>query len=510
MSELNTENFLTILKVNQQQLTFLMFDQPEPESEESEKCRRYFLLLDFLYYSTRQKKTQKISLKEFHNDVLNREWSKELPDFYLAWYDARRNNSGDEMDIDLGDAQREVDKRKDRFLYVSFPWAFDAANKARLLNYECQISRKKELHNSIHNIFDIIGGMNIFLVVEVRRENLVEDALNSLINAGKDLKKPLKVKFKNEPGVDEGGVQKEFFQLLIRQLLDLGYGMFDLKTESQLFWIKKDTFESNLKFELIGIIFGLAIYNGNILDVHFPLALYKKILDREVTLEDYMQYDPQMAKSLKAILKYDKDDFKEVMGLTFTAEYESWGSKVVEELKDNGKDIDVTNDNKQEYIDLFVDFMISKSVQEKFSAFKKGFTKCCGGEILTMVEPEDLEMLICGSKILDFNELKKSTVYQDGFTAESEAVKYFWEVLEEFTEDEKRKLLSFCTGCDRAPINGLSDLKFFISKHGDNDMLLPSVHTCFNHLLLPNYSSKDILREKLMKAIHNSEGFGLI
>lgn len=93
-----------------------------------------------------------------------------------------------------------------------------------------------------------------------------------------------------------------------------------------------------------------------------------------------------------------------------------------------------------------------------------------------MLEPEDLEMLICGSKILDFSALKKSTHYQDGYTAESQTIKNFWEVVTNFNEEEKKKFLFFCTGCDRAPINGLGDMKFFISKHGHDDQL-PSVHT---------------------------------
>lgn len=510
LSHCETENFLTIIKVNQQQLTFLMFDQPEHDTEELEKVRRYFLIVDLFYYASRRQKVKRINLKEFHNDLLNREWKKELPQFYLAWYDARRNLSDDDMEIDFNEPVHDLDKRKEKFMYVNFPWAFDAASKSRLMSYECQLSRRREMHNSIHNIFDLLGGgAGLYLGVVVQRDSIIEDALNRLVNAGKDLKKPLKVKFEHEPGIDEGGVQKEFFQLLIRQLFDIGYGMFDLNQETQLFWIKKDTFESPLKFELIGIILGLAIYNGNILDIHFPLAMYKKLLGREVNLDDYMQYDPQVAKSLKAILTYDGDDFKEVMGLNFTVEYDSWGAKVHEELKEGGKEIEVTNENKHEYVDLYVDFILNKSVEKWFNSFKKGFDKCCGGEVLSMLEPEDLEMIICGSKVLDFKELKKVTVYQDGFTAESQTVKNFWEVIDEFNEEEKKKFLFFCTGCDKAPINGLGDMKFYISKHSDNDDLLPSVHTCFNHLLLPDYSSKEILKAKLTKAIYNSEGFGL-
>jgi len=127
-----------------------------------------------------------------------------------------------------------------------------------------------------------------------------------------------------------------------------------------------------------------------------------------------------------------------------------------------------------------------------------------------MIEPEDLEMLICGSKILDFEELKKAAVYQDGYHSESQAVKFFWEVLGEFTEEEKKKFLFFTTGCDKAPINGLKDLKLYISRHTANNELLPSAHTCFNHLLLPDYVTVDILKEKLTIAINNAEGFGLL
>jgi hypothetical protein len=66
------------------------------------------------------------------------------------------------------------------------------------------------------------------------------------------------------------------------------------------------------------------------------------------------------------------------------------------------------------------------------------------------------------------------------------------------------------TGSDRAPILGLGSVKLYISRHGDDSEQLPSSHTCFNHLLIPDYSSKEKLRQKLILAINNSEGFGLM
>ena len=130
--------------------------------------------------------------------------------------------------------------------------------------------------------------------------------------------------------------------------------------------------------------------------------------------------------------------------------------------------------------------------------------------MINQFEPEELEMSICGSPILDFEALESATKYQDGFTSESPTVKLLWEILAEFTEAEKKQFLFFCTGCDRAPINGLGHMKFYISKHGSDLDQLPSVHTCFNHLLLPEYLEKDHFRDKLKQAIENAEGFGLI
>ena len=70
-------------------------------------------------------------------------------------------------------------------------------------------------------------------------------------------------------------------------------------------------------------------------------------------------------------------------------------------------------------------------------------------------------------------------------------------------------MLKFATGSDRAPINGLSSLTFVISRNGPDSDRLPTSHTCFNHLLLPDYASEEKLEDKLKRAIRQAEGFGL-
>lgn len=104
-----------------------------------------------------------------------------------------------------------------------------------------------------------------------------------------------------------------------------------------------------------------------------------------------------------------------------------------------------------------------------------------------MFTAEDLYLAICGCENLDFNELKKTTRYDDGYSEKSTTIQHFWNILlNDFDENEKKNFLKFLTGSDRSPLRGLSDIKLTISRHGESDHL-PSAHTCFNHLLLPDY-----------------------
>ncbi len=240
------------------------------------------------------------------------------------------------------------------------------------------------------------------------------------------------------------------------------------------------------------------------------MACYKKLMGQAPDLDDLLQYNPQVGKSMQALLNNDSPTLKDELYMTFTYEYESWGERKVVELKEGGSNIYVSQENKEEYVELFIDYVFNKQCEKFFDYFSKGFHKVCQGDLIGTFEPEELELLICGSTLLDFNALREAARYQDGFDEDSPGIQRFWEVLLEFTEEEKKKFLMFTTGCDRAPIKGLSDLRITISKHGDDESKLPSVHTCFNHLLLPDYKTVDTMGAKIKQAIENSEGFGLI
>ena len=438
--------------------------------------------------------------------------------------DKNEQKDKEEDMLDLEDEENEEeeettgDKNKLKFTLLDYMWLFNPAAKNNIIFLFNKRQKESELMKSVHQVrdsafplfgFHLISSKDILLTINIRRQNLIEDTLNELAKPGIKLQNPIKVKFIGEQGVDEGGVRKEFFILLIRQIFDPDYGMFNYNKKTRLYWFNHYSFEPKIKYELIGTILGLAIYNNIILDVKFPLTVYKKLLGIKPTLEDMKECDIELYKNLKFLLENKDKNLKEELETDFTVTDDKFGEKLIIPLKPNGENILVDLDNKEEYVNLYLDWYFNKSIQDSFKSFEKGFYRVFSRNLSKILSPEELELIICGSQVLDFNELKSACNYEE-YTENSETIKYFWEVLLEFNEEEKKKFLSFVTGCDRAPIDGLGSLTITISNGGSGTNQLPSAHTCFNNLILPNYKNKELLKKNLHIAINYSEGFGLI
>ena len=175
-------------------------------------------------------------------------------------------------------------------------------------------------------------------------------------------------------------------------------------------------------------------------------------------------------------------------------------------LKPNGENIMINYENKNEYVELYVNWFFNESIKEYYNAFEKGFYIVFDKELSKILSPEELELIICGEQNLDFMELQKGVKYE-GYNKESITIKYLWEILMKFNEEEKKKFLIFVTECDKAPIDGLAMLPFVIGRNANvND--LPTSHTCFNNLILPDYQNKELMEKKIRIAINYSEGFG--
>lgn len=406
-------------------------------------------------------------------------------------------------------------KQHDRFTFsfCDHPFVYDPASKSKILQLDSQLQMIHHFEDAMLRSYfsgPAMGASCPFNVLRIRRDHLIQDAIAQVSRRSEDLKKPLKVQFVGEEGVDEGGVQKEFFQLVVREIFDPKYGMFSCNEETGLYWFSAALDGMQMEYELIGTVLGLAIYNNNILDFRFPCVIYKKLLEKTRTLADLATVDPGLAKGLGDLLAFT-GDVEATYQRSFQVSVEDlFGGITTVDLKEGGGDVPVTGENCDEFVKLCVEFFLDKSVARPFDAFAKGFLRVCGGPILKKFQPEELEQLICGSPVLDFEALESCVKYENGYRRDSRIINEFWELVHAFSQDERKRLLFFTTGSDRAPIKGLASLPFIISRNGPDSHRLPTAHTCFNHLLLPDYSTKEKMREKLITAINNAEGFGLM
>jgi ubiquitin-protein ligase E3 A len=239
------------------------------------------------------------------------------------------------------------------------------------------------------------------------------------------------------------------------------------------------------------------------------MVAFKKLLNEKVELKDLENLYPSLYKGFDQLLEYDGDVESAYMR-TFAVEYEYFGETKVYELKPGGSQINLNNENRHEYVQLYTKYLLDDSIAVQFAAFKSGFELVCTSKLMQMFEPEELELLVCGSRDFDFNSFEEGTRYEEPYTRNTPIIQQLWKILHSFTEAEKRLFLQFCTGSDRVPISGLSNLRLTISRNGGDSEILPTSHTCFNHLLLPEYSSEAKLKAKLLIAVHNSRGFGLM
>jgi len=340
---------------------------------------------------------------------------------------------------------------------------------------------------------------------------LIQDTLLRVSQHKRELKKPLKVQFLGEDGIDEGGVQKEFFQLIMAQIFDVAYGMFEYDADTRVFWFNRSSLESHREFQLIGVLIGVAIYNGVILDVRFPHVVYKKLMRQPLGVPDLQRAFPLVGRSLQQLLDFaPAEQVEETFALCMQVTYEEFGERKVFDLVEGGGEVPVTGANRAEYVRLYTQYLLVDSVATQSDAFLRGFESVCGGEAIQLFRWEELELLLCGSPNLDFEALERVTQYDDGFSCDSPCIALLWEVIHELPLEMKKKFLFFCTGSDRVPIKGLGNLSFVISRNGSDEERLPSAHTCFNHLLLPEYTTKSKLKAQLLKAVSDTEGFHII
>ena len=450
---------------------------------------------DFKVYIKNEKIRKKRKKEEKKKMLSDNSGNKTYSENDKYKIDISDNDSRGGEDEEDEEEIEKIKKQEDKIEFTMFDyiWLFNTSAKNEII--KLFNTRKQKLIYSSN------------LTLTIRRDHLIEDTLNGLANPELNFQSKLRISFKGEKGVDQGGVSKEFFILLIRQIFEPNYGMFNYNPKTRLYWFNHFSFEPKLKYELIGTIFVLAIYNNTILDVKLPICVYKKLLGIKPSLEDLKECDQELYNNLNSILKENNPKLEEELDMNFTVIDDKFGEKIIIPLKQDGDKIMVNNENKEEYVKLYLNWYFNISIEEYFKSFEKGFYKIFHKSLINILTPEELELIICGTQYLDFYELKRVCAYEN-FDKNSESIKFFWEILLDFNQEEKKKFLSFVTGCDRAPIDGLGSLVITVTNGGKNVDKLPTAHTCFNNLVLPDYKDKEKMKKAILTAINFSEGFG--
>ncbi|KAG8879106.1 hypothetical protein FRB97_002021 [Tulasnella sp. 331] len=389
-------------------------------------------------------------------------------------------------------------------LLVSNPRVLDFDNKR---NYFTQKLRRRPANREQYGTIQ----------VNVRRQRVFEDSYQHLQRQTGDAFKygKLSVRFYDEEGVDAGGVTREWFQILARQMFNPDYALFqpcaaDRLTyqPNQASWVNSEHLSF---FKFVGRIIGKAIFDGRLLDAYFARSLYRQLLGKPVDYRDVEWVDPEYYKSLVWILENDPT----ILDLTFSVEDNAFGLTKNVPLKEGGQSMAVTNENKKEFVQLSAEYRLVKSIKDQIEAFLSGFYEIIPKDLIAIFNEQELELLISGTPDIDVDEWRAATDYT-GYTSADAVIVWWWRALKSFSRDERAKVLSFATGTSKVPLGGFTELqgvqgvqRFAIHKaYGELDRL-PSAHTCFNQIDLPQYTSYEKLRIQLLLAINEGgEGFG--
>lgn len=257
-----------------------------------------------------------------------------------------------------------------------------------------------------------------------------------------------------------------------------------------------------------------------LLDLPLSIPFMRLILGEELhtelssALQHISVIDPEIGRSLSYLYDHsDNADIIDSMGLTFVlighASYP---------LCENGEELVVSSENVLEYLTLTVKAFLHTTISKQVEAFQNGYFSIAPRHTLTTLSLSDWIQLLCDpTKEMwpgGYNEIKSCMICDHGYTIDSQAIQWLIDIMVEMTPMEQKLFVRFVTGSHRLPLGGLSKLEPALTvvrkltsdeANIPNDTILPSASTCTNYLKLPNYTTKEIMRQKLHYCIQEGQ-----
>ena len=359
----------------------------------------------------------------------------------------------------------------------------------------------------------------------VRRSCLLNDALDMIGDLPfEHWRRPFFISFEDECALDAGGLSREFFTFISVEAFCEGFGCFrDCHGSYQI----NDDSEADAIFgdarpwlAFVGRLMGKALLEGHHFTAHPCMILLKHMCGEPIELDDLQYVDFELWKNLVSLLTMPSDDL-EKLETTFVVDKKKFDRKnnsssiVIEELLENGANIVVTAENVDLYLKLRLKERVLDVCQRGLDAFLEGLYSVVPFEALLLLSARELELTLCGIPVVPVDDWRKSALYAGKFQDEGEkhpVVHFFWDVVASWDNEKRAKLLQWCTGSSKVPVQGFDSLqgrdgttrRFTLTSLELSQAIYPRAHTCFNRIDLPLYKTKDDLKEALDFVLTNA------
>ncbi|KAM4596308.1 putative E3 ubiquitin-protein ligase HERC1 isoform 3-T3 [Fundulus diaphanus] len=324
-----------------------------------------------------------------------------------------------------------------------------------------------------------------------------------------------KVKLVGEGADDAGGV---FDDTITEMCQELETGVVDLlipsPNASAEVGYNRDRFlfnpsacldEHMLQFKFLGILMGVAIRTKKPLDLHLAPLVWKQLCCIPLQLEDLEEVDLLYVQTLKSILHIEdsgitEESFHEMIPLDSFVGQSADGKMVP--IIPGGNSIPLTFSNRKEYVERAIEYRLHE-IDRQVAAVREGMSWIVPVPLLSLLTAKQLEQMVCGMPEICCDVLKKVVRYRE-VDEQHALVQWFWQTLEEFSNEERVLFMRFVSGRSRLPAN-TADIsqRFQIMKVDRPYDSLPTSQTCFFQLRLPPYSSQAVMAERLRYAINN-------
>ncbi|EDR26120.1 ubiquitin protein ligase, putative [Entamoeba dispar SAW760] len=344
--------------------------------------------------------------------------------------------------------------------------------------------------------------------IKIRRDYLIEDSLAQInhcdINA-------IQIKFVDqfgieENGVDGGGLLRDYLISTLNSCVEVLH-LFERNSDGLLTFgqIQKNLVEASEDelYQMAGRLIGKCLNEKVSIDLVFSDDILIGLTNPEddsININTLASIDYVFAKNLNELSDMSEEELKS-LELTFTYDNVS--------LITGGDKIFVNKNNVNYYISCVIFYITHIRNSKRIRSLRNGLLSVIKEEDIRLLFPDELQHWISGkSSVIDVNDWQQNTVYHN-IKPDDQLIQWFWSIVESFSEEEKSLLLQFSTSLIKPPFFGFGSLepKFAIYFTNQSSEHLPTSSTCAYMLRIPNYNSKEEMKQQLIKAITSKSGF---